>query len=44
MSYETLIYDVADNVATITFNTPKAANALSPLGAREIPGGCGDRR
>lgn len=36
MSYETLIYEVADNIATITFNTPKSANALSPLGAREF--------
>ena len=36
MSYETLIYEVADNVATITFNRPKAANAVSPLGAREF--------
>lgn len=36
MSFETLIYEVADNVATITFNTPKAANAMSPLGAREF--------
>jgi len=36
MSYETLIYAVADDVATITFNTPKAANAVSPLGAREF--------
>ena len=36
MSFETLIYEVADNVATITFNTPKTANALSPLGTREF--------
>ncbi len=36
MSYETLIYEVADSVATITFNTPRAANAMSPLGAREF--------
>lgn len=36
MSFETLIYEVADNVATITFNTPKSANAMSPLGAREF--------
>ena len=36
MSFETLIYEVADNVATITFNTPKTANAVSPLGAREF--------
>ncbi len=36
MSYETLIYEVADNVATITFNTPQAANAIGPTGAREL--------
>lgn len=36
MSFETLIYEVADNVATITFNTPKSANVLTPLGAREF--------
>ena len=36
MSYETLLYDVADGVATITFNRPDAANAMSPLCAREL--------
>lgn len=36
MSYETLIYGVADNIATITFNTPQAANAMGPLGAKEF--------
>ncbi len=36
MNFETLIYEVADNVATITFNTPKTANAVSPRGAREF--------
>ena len=36
MSFETLIYEVADSVATVTFNTPKSANALGPLGAREF--------
>ena len=36
MSFETLIYEVTDNVATITFNTPRAANAMSPIGAREF--------
>ena len=36
MHYETLIYEVAGNVATITFNRPKAANAVSPLGTREF--------
>lgn len=36
MSYETLIYEVADNVAVITFNRPRAANAMNPLVAREF--------
>ncbi len=36
MAYETLLYDVADGVATITFNRPDAANAMSPLCAREF--------
>ena len=36
MSYETLIYEVADGVATITFNTPRAANAMGPIGAKEF--------
>lgn len=36
MSYETLLYDVTDNVATISFNRPAAANAMSPLCAREL--------
>lgn len=36
MSYETLLYDVADGVATITFNRPDAANTVSPDSAREF--------
>lgn len=36
MSYETLLFDVADNIATITFNRPDAANAMSPLCAAEL--------
>ncbi len=36
MGYKTLIYDVSDNVATITFNRPDAANAMSPECAREV--------
>lgn len=36
MSYETLLYDLADGVATITINRPDAANAMSPLCAREF--------
>ncbi len=36
MSYETLTYGVKDNVGVITFNRPDAANAMSPLCAREF--------
>ncbi len=35
-SFETLIYEVADHVATITINRPDAANAMNPLCAREL--------
>ena len=36
MSFETLSYEVADNVATLTFNRPDAGNAMSPLMAKEF--------
>lgn len=36
MSYETLIYEVADGVATITLNRPEVGNALSPQSTREF--------
>ena len=36
MSYATLRYEVADGVATVTFNRPDAANAMSPECAREF--------
>lgn len=36
MSFETLNYEVAGNVATITFNRPEAANAMDPLMAKEF--------
>ena len=36
MSFETLIYEVVDNVATITLNRPDAANAMSPACAKEF--------
>ncbi len=36
MGYETLLYDVRDNVGVITFNRPDAANAMSPLCAKEF--------
>jgi 2-(1,2-epoxy-1,2-dihydrophenyl)acetyl-CoA isomerase len=36
MKYETLLFDVRDNVATITLNRPDAANALNGDAAREL--------
>ena len=36
MTYETLTYEVADNVATITLMRPDAANALNGQAFREI--------
>lgn len=36
MKFETLLFDVAAGVATITLNRPEAANAMSPLMAREF--------
>ena len=36
MKFEMLCFDVADNVATITFNRADAANAMSPLMAKEF--------
>ncbi len=36
MTYETLTYAVANNVATITFNRPDSANAMNPQCAREL--------
>lgn len=36
MSFETLLFDVAGGVATITINRPDAANAMSPVMAAEI--------
>lgn len=36
MSYETLLYGVENGIATITFNRPEAANAMSPLCAKEF--------
>ena len=36
MGFETLIYEVTDNVATITINRPDAANTMSPLLAAEF--------
>jgi 2-(1,2-epoxy-1,2-dihydrophenyl)acetyl-CoA isomerase len=36
MSFETLLFDVADGVATITINRPDAANAMSPAVAHDL--------
>ncbi len=36
MDYSTLLFDVTDNVATITLNRPEAANAMSGDTAREL--------
>ena len=36
MNFETLLFDVADGVATITINRPDAANAMSPAVARDL--------
>jgi len=36
VSYDTLLYEAADGVATVTFNRPEAANAMGPEMAREF--------
>jgi enoyl-CoA hydratase/carnithine racemase len=36
MSYETILYDVSDRIATITFNRPDRLNAVSPRMAQEL--------
>jgi enoyl-CoA hydratase/carnithine racemase len=36
MSYETILYDARDRIATITFNRPEQLNAISPLMAQEL--------
>lgn len=36
MSYNTLTYQVEDNVGVVTFNRPDAANAMTPECAAEV--------
>ena len=36
MSYETILYEVSDRIATITFNRPDRLNAISPQMAHEL--------
>jgi enoyl-CoA hydratase/carnithine racemase len=36
MSYETILYDKSDRIATITFNRPDRLNAISPQMAEEL--------
>ena len=36
MAYETILYDVSERIATITFNRPKQLNAISPRMADEL--------
>ena len=36
MTYQTLLFDIQNNIATITLNRPEAANAMDPLMAREL--------
>lgn len=36
MTYDTILYDVSEKIATITLNRPDVLNAISPLMAREL--------
>ena len=39
MSYETVLYEVEDRVATITLNRPEVLNAVSKLMQQELSKG-----
>ena len=36
MAYQTLLFEIADGIATITLNRPDAANAMDPTMAKEL--------
>ena len=36
MTYENLLVDVSERIATVTFNRPKSLNALNPATVREL--------
>ncbi|MBE0569289.1 MAG: enoyl-CoA hydratase/isomerase family protein [Deltaproteobacteria bacterium] len=42
MSYENLLVDVSERIATVTFNRPKSLNALNPATVRELGAALGE--
>ena len=36
MTYENLLVEVSERIATVTFNRPKSLNALNPAMVREL--------